>query len=119
MRNRLNKPLVGATVLGALALGGVAIAGAFAGGERDDTDRPLTGPIAERAADAALREAGGGKVGGVEVDTEAGASYAVEVTKTDGSKIDVRLDDRFVVIGVESADHESRSASAAGADPDD
>lgn len=34
-------------------------------------------------------------------DSEGGASYEVEVTREDGSTVDVRLDDGFEVIAVE------------------
>jgi hypothetical protein len=62
----------------------------------------VTGADADSAKAAALKETGGGKAGDVEADDE-GAAYVVEVTKTDGSVVDVRLDDKFAVIGVEKA----------------
>ena len=41
---------------------------------------------------AALAETGGGRVNAVERDSEHGATWEVEVTKLDGSTVDVRLD---------------------------
>ena len=45
-------------------------------------------------------------VTGSERDTEHGATYEIEVTKADGSQVDVRLDDQFKVVAVEP-DHEN------------
>ncbi len=47
----------------------------------------------------------GGEPGHIERDGEKGATYEVEVTKPDGSQVDVRLDERFHVVAVDS-DHE-------------
>ena len=72
----------------------------------DDTaDQPLTGATLDRASKAALAKTSNGKVTGSERDTEHGATYEIEVTKADGSQVDVRLDDQFKVVAVEP-DHE-------------
>ena len=70
----------------------------------DDVREQAGGPQAERAAAAALDATGGGRANSVEPDSEAGATWEVEVTKRDGSTVDVRLDAsyRVVVIEVES-----------------
>ena len=70
----------------------------------DDVREQAGGPQAERAAAAALDATGGGRANSVERDSEAGATWEVEVTKRDGSTVDVRLDAsyRVVVIEVES-----------------
>jgi hypothetical protein len=81
--------LIAASVVGVLALGGGGAALAVSG---DDGETPATGPAASRAAAAALRYTGGGTVGAVELDTEKGATWEVEVTRLDGSTVDVRLD---------------------------
>ena len=73
--------------------------------EDDDDDQHLTGATLDRASKAALAKTGGGKVTGSERDTEHGATYEIEVTKADGSQVDVRLDDQFKVVAAE-ADHE-------------
>jgi uncharacterized membrane protein YkoI len=67
---------------------------------------PLTGAAADRAKQVALQETGGGTVNHVEADEEKGATYEVEVTKPDGSKVDVRIDAQFRVIAVDSDDGE-------------
>jgi uncharacterized membrane protein YkoI len=92
----------------AVALGGTAIAratGAF------DDDHQLVGPQADRAGAAALRATGGETVNAVERDSENGATYEVEVTKKDGSMVDVRLDESFKVVVIEG---DSEKADAAG-----
>ncbi len=55
------------------------------------SDKAITGSALDRASQAALKETGGGKV----TETEAGdeeSYYEVEVTKADGSQVDVQLD---------------------------
>ena len=108
MNTRMLKILVGAAVVAAMALGGSAIARAT--GAFDDGDRQLRGPEADRARAAALLATDGGTVNAVERDTENGATYEVEVTRKDGSTVDVRLDGSFDLVVIEddseSADSE-------------
>jgi len=96
---KLKKTLLLLAGLAALALGGAALAGASSGNDN------LSGSTFDRASKAALAKTGGGKVTGSERDTEHGATYEIEVTKADGSQVDVRLDDQFKVVAVD-ADHE-------------
>jgi uncharacterized membrane protein YkoI len=108
--NKLKKVLITVAALAALALGGAALAGAspndIAGGDdAGDDGAALTGSTLDRASKAALAETGGGKVTESERDNENGATYEVEVTKADGSQVDVRLDDRFKVV-IAEPDHE-------------
>jgi hypothetical protein len=102
---------LGAAVGGvlALALGGAAIARAT--GAFDDSQ--FSGPQADRAKAAALRITGGGHANAVERDSEHGATYEVEVTKTDGKTVDVRLDENFklVVIDGDSETNDSNDGS--------
>jgi hypothetical protein len=115
VRDKLRKILLGVAALAALGLGGAALSGATAGSPEpaareaseapdraEAPDQTLSGEVAVRARAAALAETGGGTAGSVERDSEQGAAYDVEVTKTDGSKVDVRLDDRFAVVAVDS-----------------
>lgn len=97
--HRTRKIIVGAAALGA-ALGGVGIAGAVSGGD-DDGEGHVTGPEAEAATAAALDATGGGTANAVERDSENGGTWEVEVTKTDGSTVDVRLDGGFSVVVIE------------------
>jgi hypothetical protein len=97
MTDKLKGALIAGTVIAALAVGGVAIAGA-AGGDDDATDRPISGTALDRASAAALEHTGGGRVTETEVGDEEGY-YEVEVTKGDGSQVDVHLDRGFTVLG--------------------
>jgi hypothetical protein len=93
--------LVGGSAL-ALALG-VAGGVAFAGGNDDQT---LGGSTADQARSAALHYTGGGNAGIVEPESsdpdEHGAAYGVEVTKPDGSKVDVFLDKDYKLLRITS-----------------
>ncbi len=97
MRDKLKGAVIMAAAIAALALGGAAIAGATGGGDDDATDKPIAGQALDRAKAAALDHTGGGKVTETEVGDEEGA-YEVEVTRADGSQIDVHLDKGFNVI---------------------
>ncbi len=93
-RNR-KTALVAAGALAVAAIGGgVAIA---AGGD-DGSGSPITGNALAKAKAAALAETGGGKVTGTEVGDEE-SYYEVEVTKADGSQVDVQLNRSFSVVG--------------------
>lgn len=98
MKTRRMKIAAGIAVLTALALGGAAIAGA--GGTFDD-ESPLQGSELTRASAAALKATGGGTVNETERDSEKGATFEVEVTKPDGSTVDVRLDASYGVVSVD------------------
>jgi len=100
MRAKLKAVLIATGVIAVAAGGGAAIAGATGGGEREDRgpDRAITGDAFQRASDAALAEAGGGRVTGTEVGDEE-SNYEVEVTKADGTEVDVKLDKSFKVVG--------------------
>ena len=88
--------IAGAAVL-ALAAGGVGIAQAVGGGD----EGTVTGPDADRAKAAALKITGGGTANAVELDSEDGATWEVEVTKPDGNTVDVRLDENYGKVVVE------------------
>ncbi len=130
MTERLKKAVMGIAALVALALGGAALAqagdsGPGAGGgqaaERsDDSDRgeakdeaengaeneagddSVTGSGADKAKAAALKITGGGTANSVERDSENGAVWEVEVTKPDGSTVDVRLDAGYGLVVAEA-----------------
>lgn len=97
MSSRLIKIAAAVTVAAALALGGAAWA--IAGG--GDDEGTATGPGADKARAAALAHLSGGHANAVERDNEDGATWEVEVTKTDGNTVDVRLDANYKVVGVE------------------
>ena len=99
MRKRTKAIVIGGSVL---ALGGAGASYAIATGE--DSAQPISGAALSRASEVALGETGGGRVTGSEVGDEE-SYYQVEVTKSDGSQVDVQLDREFHVVG-SSADSE-------------
>jgi uncharacterized membrane protein YkoI len=68
--------------------------------EAEGPDRPITGPDLERASQAALDYLGEGRVTATEIEDEE-SYYEIEVTRADGSQIDVQLDETFVVVGTD------------------
>jgi uncharacterized membrane protein YkoI len=102
---------VGASAL-ALAGIGAGVAAATGGGDDDATDTPISGSALERASDAALEATGGGTVTETETGDEE-SYYEVEVTRDDGSQVDVQLDRGFNVVGQEG-DSESEVGDESG-----
>ena len=84
----------------AVAAGGVGVAGAGGG---DDAEAPIRGGALEKASAAALEHTGGGRVTETETGDEE-SFYEVEVTRDDGSQVDVQLDRGFKVVGGEADD---------------
>jgi hypothetical protein len=103
MNSRFVKIAAAVTVVAALALGGAAWA--IAGGG-DDDGASATGPAADKARAAALAHFGGGTAS--EVESEGGA-WEVEVTKRDGSKVEVVLDQNYRVVGTDSENESNES----------
>jgi uncharacterized membrane protein YkoI len=82
-----------------VALGGAGIAYANGG----DSEEQLTGPEAEKAKSAAIGAVGGGTVTEVERDDGNGTgTFEVEVTREDGSQLEVHLDGDYNVVGQEA-----------------
>jgi uncharacterized membrane protein YkoI len=99
--------LAGAAATAVLTLGiGTAVAAQQGqedeapGREDDAAEQPITGASLEKASEAALDHVGGGEVTGTEVGDEEGY-YEVEITRADGSQVDVHLDRGFDVLGTE------------------
>ena len=116
MRDKLKGMLLATGVIAVLATGGAAIAGAT-GGNDDGGDRggdkAITGSALERASQAALTATGGGRV----TETEAGdeeSYYEVEVTKADGSQVDVQLDKSFAVLDATADEADSAGEQSDG-----
>ena len=88
------RTIITITTVAALAAGGTAIAA----GARDDdaTERPISGDALEKAKAAALADTPG-RVTGTEAGDEE-SYYEVEVTRPDGSQVDVQLDREFRVV---------------------
>ena len=75
----------------ALGVSGVAMAG---------NSPPRGSADWEKASKAALEATGGGTVQDVDRDSEGGATWEVEVIKSDGTQVDVLLDGQFRVMSV-------------------
>lgn len=104
---RLRSKRVAIPAVAAAALIGV---GGVAWGSAGDGE--LTGADLDRASRVALEAVGEGEVTETEVGDEEGA-YEIEVTKADGSQVDVHLDESFEVISLDPDD------DSAGDDDDD
>ena len=87
---------------------------AYATGSGEDTTGQASGADIEKAKSVALDHVNG-RVTGSEVGDEEEGYYEVEVTKDDGSQVDVHLDKNFNVTGT-PADHEGPEHADA---PDD
>ena len=109
MKRRTQVVVAGAAVLalGGLGTGVVAAAGV---GDDDASETAITGAAKDKAERAALAEVGEGRVTGTEVDDEQG-KYEVEVTKDDGTQVDVHLDENFAVISTEGDGSDDSSDS--------
>jgi hypothetical protein len=90
-----------AALAAALVLVGAGVA--YATGSGEDSSGQAGGANLEKAKSVALEHVNG-QVTGTEVGDEEGY-YEVEVTKDDGSRVDVHLDKNFEVLGT-PADHE-------------
>jgi hypothetical protein len=100
LNGKLKRGLIAGGVVAALAGGGAALAGAT-GGSDDGEGTPVKGNALQHASAVALNETGGGKVTGSEIRDEEGF-YEIEVTRDDGSQVDVHLDRNFNVIDASS-----------------
>jgi uncharacterized membrane protein YkoI len=99
MRKRVAIAAAAAGVVFAVAAGGVAVA--TGGDDNAPASHRYTQEQADAATRAALKATGGGTANSVEADNENGATYEVEVTKTDGATVDVRLDQNYKVVVIE------------------
>jgi uncharacterized membrane protein YkoI len=88
------RTIITITAVVALAAGGTAIAAGT--GDDDATERPISGDALNQAKAAALADTPG-RVTGTEVGDEE-SYYEVEVTRPDGSQVDVQLDRDFHVV---------------------
>jgi Peptidase propeptide and YPEB domain len=103
-----------AAVAAALVLVGAGVA--YATGSGEDPSGQAGGANLEKAKSVALEHVNG-QVTGTEFGDEEGY-YEVEVTKDDGSRVDVHLDKNFEVLGT-PADHEGPENKDASDDSGD
>ena len=108
MNRRTKWMVIAAGVAAAAVVGG----GAALATSHDEADTPITGEALDRATTAALAHVGGGKVTATEVGDE-DSYYEVEVTRTDGSQVDVQLDADFKVT---SQDEDSETGDSSPED---
>ena len=118
MTDKMKGVAAAVAAVAALAAGGAAIASAAGGGGtssqpaaataptteneggNEAPDQPIGGSDLDRASAAALQHTGGGEVTGTEVGDEE-SYYEVEVSRADGTQVDVQLDRGFQVVGDE------------------
>ena len=124
MLSTARKTVAVVAALGALALGGSAIAGAAqnsssssstasgaqgygqpprGGGQHSangKTEVLLTGSTAAKVKAAALKKVPGGTVERVETDVDHGSPYEAHVTKSDGTQVEVLVNNDFQVTAV-------------------
>jgi uncharacterized membrane protein YkoI len=100
MNQKIKRIAIALAAVAALGAGGAAIATAAGGGDDNEADRAISGAALDRASRAALAHTGGGQVTETEVGDEE-SLYEVEVTRDDGSQVDVQLDRGFQVVGAE------------------
>jgi hypothetical protein len=103
MKKRAAALAAGIGLVAAVAAGGVA----FASGNNDD-DASVTGVAADRAMTAALKYAPGATPHFVERDSENGATWEVEVTRTNGQVVDVRLTGSYKLVAIEGDFEDNR-----------
>ena len=103
-----------AAVAAGLLLVGAGVA--YATGSDEDCSAQAGGANIEKAKSVALEKVNG-RVTGTEVGDEEGY-YEVEITRDDGSQVDVHLDKNFNVLGT-PADHEDHENEDAPDDGDD
>ncbi|WP_457099347.1 PepSY domain-containing protein [Microbacterium sp. P5_E9] len=95
------KTRIAITTAAVVATAGLAAGGAAAAvsttSDDSSTETAITGPALDQASRAALDYVGEGAVTGTEVGDEE-SLYEVEVTRDDGTQVDVQLDEGFTVV---------------------
>ncbi len=99
MKKTTKALLIGAAFAGAAAVPAIAQA-VSNDADPSEVDRPITGESLDRASSVALEFIGEGRVTGTEIEDEE-SYYEIEVTRNDGSEVDVQLDEAFNVVGSE------------------
>jgi uncharacterized membrane protein YkoI len=97
----MNRKLVVGTVAAGIMVAAALAGAAAAVASNDDGEGAVAGPQAARATAEALAATEGGTANSVERDSENGATWEVEVTKPDGTTVDVRLDQSYQVVVIE------------------
>jgi hypothetical protein len=106
---------IAAGLLAAATLGGTGVAVASGTNAGNDDGTPITGAAYDQATSAALKAVGEGKVTQTEQGDEE-SYYQVEVTKADGSQVDVNLDKAFAVVKTKAESGETKDDATDKAD---
>jgi hypothetical protein len=85
---------------------------------RDDPDQRASGGEADRAAQAALDAVGGGRVAGVERESEGASAWEVEVVQSDGREIELDLNRDLQPVATDRDDDDAENESDDGEDED-
>jgi hypothetical protein len=104
MSTKWKRGLIATGAMAAIGLGAAGIAQAVSGEEES-----LTGTNADRAAQAALDEAGGGEVLEVEAADDGASGYEVEVDTGDET-LEVNVTPDFTVAGTETEGEDENDA---------
>lgn len=120
MTDRVKNIALFAAAMAALALGGSAIAGAASGGGNSSNSSAsnaaarapaglppqradetlLTGDVAAQVRSAALAKVSGATIERIETDADGNAAYEAHMTKSDGSRVTVYVNESFDVVSV-------------------
>jgi hypothetical protein len=100
--------LVGVAVI-ALGAGGIGVAQAVGG---DESEEQATGPQADRAKQAAIEAAGGGRVVAIERENEGDTAWEVEVALDDGRQTEVDLNQDLQRVAQETDDDRAEERGA-------
>src|SRR5918996_1544499 len=107
MRNTSRRAKMVAGIAGGVLVLGVAGAGTALAMGGDSDGGPVTGPAADQARSAAAAAVPGGRAGEVVSESDGGAAYGVQVTRPDGSAVEVNLDRGFAVLGTQPVGQDS------------
>ena len=109
MRKRI---IITAVIIGAVVLitGAIAVAGV------GDSEESVTGPAAQRAERVALALTGGGTSQGVERDDGGAGAWEVEITRPDGTSVEVLLDEGYQLVAIEDEGTDANEDADEGAD---
>ena len=74
-------------------------------GQNGKQEEPLTGDTADKVRKAALDKVSGGTVERVETDVDHGSPYEAHVRKSDGTEVEVLVNENFEVTAVNEMRH--------------
>ena len=74
-------------------------------GPNGQRERPLSGDVADKVRAAALAKVSGGTIERVETDADHGSPYEAHVRKSDGTELEVLVNESFEVTAVNDMQH--------------